>query len=629
MAVKSKVTRKSGVRIATRVRTPAKPKTAPKILPKVRTPAKPTHVSVKTSTGKIRLPESVLKKSDHPPLYDTLSMLGLFLACLRTQDESIVDLAMAYIPGFIRDLKHYNIPFPARELEDVRHYSVTGKWANAYKSLQKFSNEFGPDFRRAINADNSVKSEAISIAGSFLDMIAARDPSRWNALESAAIAKFKYLGNPQLAQVWRVKIEGDQETEMEKLAHVVELAFGAGRRGAAKYTLAFKEKAHLLKTNPDLNKAYNEAYNAAIKKYRAALRNYVLDHGDVPQPIPEARAKMESEGFLLHELPKELDDLEIGSDGFYYLDHEGEMLKIIQRPQPGTIIGKFNEDYNPTEKGKSWVFLYKTEEGEWIHAYTELTKRTYKTEKSDDIIPMLDSVPSKRPEWIKDMSSPDNEIAMNALLTEICYTACSRIGGKGFTKGFGTTYGLSTLLVDHCYVEKDRVVLEYPGKGFGKNGSETSVMQTHTFTDANRDEHRIAQKLRACVRSKKPTDPLFTYTNGKPVTAAHVRDYMKTLGIPHLVPHKMRSIRGTAALQTLLKKYSSAALKKLPVGGAEKLFKEEALEVGKLLGHAAGGKVTSATAIAAYIDPSFTQNWFVNHGLRVPLWAKTTLNDLD
>ena len=285
-----------------KVRTPVKavvpaPAPAPVAAPKVRTPVKPAAplVSIKTTSGKIRVPDTISQKSDHPPLYDTLSMLGFLLAAMRSQEGYVVQKAMAHVSGFIRDLNRYKIPFPVGELEDVRHYAVTGRWSNAYGSLQVFSRAFGPAFRKAIAADNSVKAEAVSIASNFLDMIAVRDPARWGKMESAAINKFKYLGNPELAQVWRVKVDGDQEDEMQILADVVQEVTGAKRKGDAKYTLSFEEKNTLRKDQPELLKKYNAAYNGAIKKYRATLRNYVMDHGDIPQPIPDAREAMEEQ----------------------------------------------------------------------------------------------------------------------------------------------------------------------------------------------------------------------------------------------------------------------------------------------------------------------------------------------
>ena len=351
------------------------------------------------------------------------------------------------------------------------------------------------------------------------------------------------------------------------------------------------------------------------------MRNYVLDHDNQPQPVAEARKAMEAKGFYLHELPKELDSLYVGSDGFYYTKYEDQMLKIGQRPQPGTTIGEFNKAYTPTTKGSSWVFKYKTDEGEWINAYTELTKRAFKADKSDDIIPMLESVPAARPKWLADMQSDNDRVSVPALLTEICYLACSRIGGDGFTKEYGKTYGLSTLEVSHCFFEKGQVVLEYAGKD--------AKTQTHIFRDGNKDEHRIASSIRSLAKGKQPDDMLFTYENGKPCTAPHVRDYMKTLGVPHLTPHKMRSIRGSALMVKLLGKYSDAQIKKLAPGAADKLFKEEAVEVGKLLGHVAGGVTTATTALKNYIDPMLAQSWFSDHGLRVPLWMKSCLVNLD
>jgi hypothetical protein len=582
---------------------------------------KPAVKTVKTTTGKIKVPETLLADKGRPPLYETLSMLGLFLAAMRSHEEAAAAMALQHVGGFMMDLQKYGLKMPARELEDLRHYAMSGAWAQAYKALQTFSNAFGPELRKAIEKDNSVPAEAFTLADTFLKMIAVRSVSRWDNMESAAINKFKYLGNPALAQMWRVKVEGDQEAAVDELHAVVKEAYGSDREGEAAYTLSFEEKNALRESNPTLNDRYNKAFNAAMKKYRATLRNWVLDHNDTPQPVPEARTKMEAEGFYLHDLRPEMDSLLVGSDGFFYTEYEGQILKLLSRPGAGTTIGRFNPDYNPTKKGSSWKFEYKTDQGEFVKCYSELTKRTFKTDKSDSIIPMLTSVPKVRPRWLKDILHDDDHTSVPALMTEICYLACARIGGDGFTRGFGKTYGLSTLEVQHCKLEKNKVTLHYPGKD--------AKDQTHVFRDSNKDEHRVAACLRVLCEGKKKTDMLFTFDDGKHCSNTRVRDYMKTLGVEGLTPHKLRSINGTNKLLSLLSKYSDKDIAKMSPTAADKLFKEEAIEVGKLLGHVAGGVATAATALKNYIDPVIAQDWFTSHGLRTPIWVKSTLRDKD
>lgn len=617
-----------------KARTPVRPPSRPKTPVKPAAPApkapKPELTTVKTTTGKIKVPVSLLADKGHPPLYETLSMLGLFLAAMRSHEEGAATMALRHVGGFMTDLQKYNIPFPAREFESLRHYCMAGEWAQAANALREFSNAFGAELRKAIDKDHSIRAEAYTLADTFLQMIAARSAKRWDQLEPTAINKFKYLDNPELAQVWRVKVEGGQTKAVDELHEIVQEAEGPGRQGAAAYTLSFEEKKALLKSNPELNDRYNKARNAAKDKFRKTLRNYILDHDDHPQPVPQTREAMEEQGIYLHDLRPELDSLYVRSDGHFSVDYEGEMLRIIQRPGDGTTIGKFNPDYNPTTKGSAWLFLYKTEEGKWSRAYSELTKRAFKEDKSDDIIPMLESVPKARPKWYADMEDDNEKISIPALMTDIIYWSCARIGSKnGFVKGYGTTYGLSTLLVKHCHREKGQVILEYPGKAFGKGDIEKSVMQKHVFRDSNPDEHRIAVYLRFLCKGKGPDDPIFTYENGKPCTATQVRNYLNTLGIPNLHPHSLRSIRGSLLMIKLMDKIPKKNLTSISRTEAWKLFESEAEEVGRLLGHAAGGKVTGSTAIANYIDPSWAQQWFAENHLAVPIQMKSMLSNRD
>lgn len=573
----------------------------------------------------VNAPPKAAFVSEHPPLYYTLSLLGLLLASLRSRNSGVIDAAYANVGGFMMDMQHYGLYFPGMELDRVRSHIVSHRWKEANGSLKEFSDEFSTEFRKLVGKDSTVKAEAVSLLNTFLDMISVRNPERWGKMETTALNKLKYLGNPILNQLWRVHIEGDQSDEMENLRSIVEEVRGRAERPGADarttYMLAFGEQERLRESNPELNKRYNAAKNSALKKYRAALRNWILDKGGKPQPLEKARKAMEAQGYVLHELPTELDELNIGEDGFYYTSTGN---KIINRPSPGAIIGDLNPNYDPSganDRGDNWIFRYKTETGDWTLAYAEQFRRESKSEKSDKVLDNLDKVPAKRPRWIADMRGKDFDKSVLGLMTDLLYHFAARIGGIGnYTEGVGNTYGISTLEVKHVKVSGSTIKLDY----FGKSGQH----QIHTINASDPEEKRYIPLIKELMVKKKKDDPLFTFENGKPVTAANVRAYFKALAIP-VNPHYFRSVRGTLLARDILE---APAIKKKSFEQAEgeKFFKQTAEKVGALLGHFNKGSSTGSTAISAgYIAFEYGQSWFKEKNLRVPLWLKLTSRDDD
>lgn len=595
--------------------------TAPAKIPTLRVKPK---VAVEPPPPKVPQREAVNKEPDteHPPLYETLSLLGLLMASMRAQEWGYFDLALKYVPGFIRDLAKYKIPFPAKELEAVRHYTHMERWDNAYAALQAFSRAFGPELRKAVMKDHTVKAGAVSALGTCLDMLAARNPNRWGQLENTLVTKFKYINNPDLVRFWRVKEQEVKDEDVNTLGGIVNLARSKLKAKPGEdddpYTLSFDQRKQLRKIDPELTDKYNKAYNGMIKKYRAALRNYVLDHDNKPQPVPQAREAMEEKGFHINDMQTALDPLFIGSDGFFYTTSG---LKILQRPQPGTTILKFNPEYDPDDvNGGQWVFQYRTDEGEPIYAYTEVHKQHSKVVKNEHIMQNIDKAIAMRPRWVRDLEqSGDERKELPALVVDLIYWTCGRIGSVGNSvRDFGNTYGLSTLLVKQVQISAGKVVLEYHGKD--------AVLQVHTLSTTNKDQKLLAQCIKALCKGKKPDDPVFTYSNGKPLSADQVRAYMRSINLP-IKPHDFRSIRGTKLMDGLLSKLPEKTFKGLSFEDAQKLFKETAVEVGKLLGHVAGGKVTANTALSSYIMPEFSREWFAGHGYRVPLWVSKLTGD--
>lgn len=562
--------------------------------------------------------EPAPQRGDKPALHGTLSLLGMVLAGLRSHHIGPIDVAyIHYIYDFILDMQKYGINPPVMQLDRVRGMAVQNRWKEAGAALKDFSDSFSVQLRKLILKDSSVKAETVSLLNTFLDMTAARNPDSWGKMETTALNKLKYLNNETLNQLWRVHLDSDQSDEMDSLKGIVSQVRGREYTGddvRMAYLLTYPERVKLRESDPELNKKYNAAANSAIKKYRSALRNWVLDKGNKPQPIAKARTVMEAQGFLLHELPSELDSLFIGSDGFYYT---AEGLKVTNRPQPGAIIGKLNTAYNPerNDSGDNWIFQYRVDddEADWSYAYTENFKRVSKDEKSDTILEYIEAVPAMRPKWINDLKGADHDRKVLALITDLLYHFAARIGGEGnVTRGVGNTYGISTLRVKHIKKVGSAIKLDY----LGKKGQH----QVHTINPGDIDEKRYIPIIERLMQGKGKEDNLFTFVDGKPVTANDVRAYFRQLKIP-VTPHYLRGIRGSALMLDILEK-PDVKKRVFEQAEAERFFKKEALKVGSLLGHFNKGEATAATSINSYIAVELTQGWFKGKNLRVPLWAK-------
>lgn len=556
-------------------------------------------------------------------LYSTLSLLGLTLAALRSHDVEPINIAYSeYLYGFLMDMQKYNIHPPGMQLDRIRGYAVQSRWKESYTALKEFSNSFSVELRKAVGKDASVKAESVSLLNTFLDMIAVRSPEAWGKLESTALNKLKYLNNEGLNQLWRVHIEGDQSDEMSQLKGIVSQIRGRdirdGEEGRMAYLLTYPEKVKLRESNPELNKKYNAAANSALKKYRGALRNWILDKGNNPQPIPKAREYMEAQGYLLHDLPEELDMLLVGSDSYLYTK-EGN--KIANRPAPGAIIMGINPAYSPerSEEGNNWVFQYKMEDdSEPIYAYAELFRQGSRVIKVDKIDDYSDEVYDMHPKWAVDLKNSDVTTRRLAAITDILFLKAARIGGVGNnTKGVGNTYGISTLQIKHVKVRPNGIRLEY----LGKKGQK----QVHDLLESNREEKLIIDIIKAAMVGKKPDDNLWTDDKGKDISANDVRAYFRRKGIP-VTPHSMRSIRGSREFSKLANA-PEVVKKKFEQTEGEKWFKQAAEKVGDILGHrrTVDGKsvATGATVIAAgYISFGIAQDWFKSKNLRVPLFLK-------
>lgn len=196
-----------------------------------------------------------------------------------------------------------------------------------------------------------------------------------------------------------------------------------------------------------------------------------------------------------------------------------------------------------------------------------------------------------------------------ACLLNFAFLTASRIGSESGSTAGTKTYGSSTLLVRHLAFKGPSCVITYPGK--------KGVQQQHVLKP-NAETKPLLVFLKE--RQENATKDMLVFTaDGKPFSNTAINSWLKAI-IPTVTVHKFRHVRGTDLAEQVLERLKVPANIKQPAANA--LFKSAMEKVGHLLGHynAKGEetKITSATALKNYIDPSVSAQWFKNLKLEVP-----------
>jgi hypothetical protein len=117
------------------------------------------------------------------------------------------------------------------------------------------------------------------------------------------------------------------------------------------------------------------------------------------------------------------------------------------------------------------------------------------------------------------------------------------------------------------------------------------------------------------------------------MTAQLVNKWFKRSGASVTV-HKLRHVKGTEVFKQLLEENKAKIFERknpLTQAEADKMLKLLATKVGGILGHVrgvgAGQKVTGATALQAYIDPSVVRDYYTRLNLRAPRAFTATSSD--
>lgn len=286
-----------------------------------------------------------------------------------------------------------------------------------------------------------------------------------------------------------------------------------------------------------------------------------------------------------------------------YIDEKGYYTKF-KEPLNGVPTGEIlmNPSY---KKGSSqYVFKCKARGAKTYQTiYTKGAVAKSRADKFDATVKSVDKINKVRTKWQRDVKA-NRELG---IITELAYLTCARIGTLGNETDGKPTYGLSTLLGKHAKVKGNVLTLTYNGK--------KGVKQKHNIKADTPITKTIVKWFDNRLDKIGSNDRIFS------VNGTMVNKYIRALGLDISV-HKFRTLQGTV----LMKEQLDLATNKLAKNPSEKsvleAFKKANTEVAKLLGHynstSSGVKLSTATSLKNYIDPSICIAFFDKYEVRLP-----------
>lgn len=273
--------------------------------------------------------------------------------------------------------------------------------------------------------------------------------------------------------------------------------------------------------------------------------------------------------------------------------------KVKLSSTPYNCVVKMNPTYNP-DKDDTYVCSARSEKAKNdTFIYSESYKAAARTKKFKVVKDLKKTINSLRKQWLNCLDYKHKNY-QEAIILELIYQTQARIGNKNNatidkqTQKARKTYGISTIRAKHFYFIGNDLHFKYPGKAAFKG--DIIHYQEHVVQPISDELSFIIAWFKQL--KLEPSQAVFTTTDAK------VRSFLKSLNPPDGVTiHKLRTLKGTIMMQERIKNHPFIGTKN-STAKVSKWLKEEALEVGKQLGHMSGEKYTATTAIAHYIDPA-------------------------
>jgi DNA topoisomerase IB len=462
---------------------------------------------------------------------------------------------------------------------------------------QEFAQQLRPIVRKELEHDGSVGRTELSLIKDF-NTVALTTKTE---TADKAIARIKKnvstLNDITLNKVFRVEV-GKQSDVITKLREVTTELGGTDIDIDPKIRSQFK--------GTDTLKEYNRLrreLNAVPKDF---IMQKVRESGKPYLPVREIRESLGENGIRHHTVP----------DGFVgFIDDQMKYYTVEGKLLNGTPVGdvRMNPDYDPV-KDNAYVCDARAP---LAKGYQRIYTLDYKASTTQDKFKKVAEFDKKadalRKKWLREFkaSGVQKREGVLAMIAELVYQTSGRIGSKSGQTDGARTYGITTLLVGHYKQRGSNRLIEYPGK--------KAQIQKHKLSSANPNQRLLIEALDELASGKARKEPLITF-RGRGITGNALNKYLASLGMPKGVTvHKFRTLKGTRIAKRILE--SSPLLERkrgLNATQVNKWLKSALEKVAKELGHFSNGKITVATAIANYIDPSVLVDFYEKLGMRMP-----------
>jgi hypothetical protein len=500
------------------------------------------------------------------------------------------------------------LPFATR----FKLISFSGVYKNAVKPAEKFDQdklkELGVELKTAfdmLHKEHDINSDTlklIKIAGLWFR---TKSDGAYKALEK----RVSMLDEPALNSAFLNQVSSQKPIEKQLQVIVKKLTGKDGTIIDSEHRDAAKKK------NPALYKEYVHLRNSFNEVWKTTLKNYVRSSGKKTVPYLDIVELFKKKG-IKHPMPPGFTG-NIDDTGKWYTK-EGKLIDGVPSSHVFPVI-KMNPEYDASKDNGHVFTAWKANGRTRAHKYTVDYNKTSTVTKFVNVDELKTKIKGMRNKWLPMVKAgivkPEG-IAATEL--EVIFQFNARVGTPN-----RKNLGVSTILIKNVFPQSNgNIKLMY----FGKDG----IKFTHILEKANPFHLPVIKNIKALMEGRKPMDLLWAFkkTNGKyvPITAILVNKLWKQVGGGDTGVHKMRTLRGTILFKTRMDEKMPALLKRktpLTEKEAREVFNKLAEEVGKELGHmrtmAAGGtKITGATAIKSYIDPSVLVSFFSQLKMRLP-----------
>lgn len=455
----------------------------------------------------------------------------------------------------------------------------------------------------AFVADTSITHEQLALLKDLLLFMRKDSAAAWGRISK----NVSILGDHQLSALF---LEEDQKgpadlSVVQGMERIV-LALTKRKNDAI---LTVNEVRDFATTQPKLMAKYVALRKEFKANYVANLRKFVRLSGKSTIDVERARAYLKAVG---------CNYLPVGFVG--KVDEHGKLYTSADKALKGTMFGtmKMNPAYNAKTDDTYYAKLVGDMRGEL--RTLDFLKRS-KTARIGKVGDFSDNLETYRSKWLKDLNSADDAVQMIAAIVEAVHLTQARVGGEKNKNDGIQTFGISTLRARHMRVTTQGLEMRYPGK--------KGTLQHHIIKPSTPTNRKVIAIFKAALKDKEKGDLIFV-SGGLPIKPREINNYLRSIGADVTI-HKFRHSAADRTAKAMLAK-SPFNSKNVPTQAqAERWIKTEAIKIGELLHHRTGSgdkqKVTSTTAIAAYISPNLIKKFFTDLGLRVPKWLPAFEDD--